>query len=199
MPSSGLAYAARRDGRPVLVLRAAPPLDALPELGVSQILGVQLPRRAAGSDNGARALLVWLLVYALHEAELGPLGRRQGPAPGSSRAGRRSRPALRTAARRWLLRRVRGRGRAAHRLRLRCPRPGCRRARRGRARACPAVIVPRRRRRAARRARATRRPPPRSRSCPGTGGGGGPLAGPAGQGLDREAAPRDFRLATGPR
>jgi hypothetical protein len=53
---------------------------------------------------GPRALLLRLLADALHQADLGPLVRRQGPMPrnGSSPGRKRTSPAQVIAARRWL-------------------------------------------------------------------------------------------------
>src|SRR4029453_7745739 len=64
-PPAGMASAARRDGRHLLVLRAA--LDVLPP-DVEQFLPSQLPDRHAVHAAGPRALLTRLLVLALCEA-----------------------------------------------------------------------------------------------------------------------------------
>jgi hypothetical protein len=77
--------------------------DAL--LGAAIMRPCQFPGPRCERAVGARALLLRLLVDALHHADLGSRIRRQGPAPriGTCRVGTRARAARVLAARRWLL------------------------------------------------------------------------------------------------
>jgi hypothetical protein len=80
---------------------------AIPDslLGAAIMRPSQWPGPRCERADGARALLLRLLADALHQADLGPRIRRQGPAPrnGSCRAGTRARAAQVVIARRWLL------------------------------------------------------------------------------------------------
>jgi hypothetical protein len=77
--------------------------DAL--LGAAIMRPCQWPGPRCERADGCRALLLRLLADALHQADLGPRIRRQGPAPsnGSGRVATRSRVAQVVTARRWLV------------------------------------------------------------------------------------------------
>jgi hypothetical protein len=97
---AGLAYAATRDGRRVLVLHAAPRLDAH-LIEVAHVLPSQVPRRHAVYTTGTRALLGRLLALALLDAGWKVDGRSTPPHP-SPRRHRIRWQTRRTLARRWL-------------------------------------------------------------------------------------------------
>jgi len=71
-------------------------------LGAEIMRPEQWPGERCERAVGARALLLRLLADALHQADLGPRIRRQGPVP-SGQAHRGPRPAQVLAARRWLV------------------------------------------------------------------------------------------------
>jgi hypothetical protein len=76
--------------------------DAL--LGVAMMHPSQFFGKRCERAVGPRALLLRLLADALHQADLGPRIRRQGPVPNASRPGAtRARRAQVDAARRWLV------------------------------------------------------------------------------------------------
>jgi hypothetical protein len=83
--------------------RSVPIPDSL--LGAAIMRPCQWPGERYARAVGPRALLLRLLADALHQADLGPRLRRQGPVPGNGacRTGRRARAAQVVAARRWLV------------------------------------------------------------------------------------------------
>lgn len=83
--------------------RSLPVPDALLDCAI--LRPCQWPGERCQRAVGPRAMLLRLLADALHQADLGPRIRRQGPAPshGSCRVGTRARRAQVDAARRWLV------------------------------------------------------------------------------------------------